>query len=130
MNASSISVRKAFAHTTAALKTVAFEAVALDAARRRADNACRRSERKTKKAMLLVKKVVKILKTERKANKAKNKDCHSPELEEKELDVLLQRYRALGDEYLEKKKKLGALTDPVRVKHALSIALDTSILTM
>ncbi|KAH0398143.1 hypothetical protein KCU89_g7542, partial [Aureobasidium melanogenum] len=106
MNTSSISVRKAFARTTAALKTVAFEAVALDAARRRAENACR-----LKKAMLLVKKVVKILKTERKANKAKNKD-------------------SLGDEYLEKKKKLDALTDPVRVKHALSIALDTSILTM
>ncbi|KAH0154454.1 hypothetical protein KCU67_g9056, partial [Aureobasidium melanogenum] len=121
MNASSISVRKAFARTTAALKTVAFEAVALDAASRRAKNA-----RRLKKAMLLVKKVMKILKTERKAKKAKNKDCHSPELEEKEPDVSLQRYKALGDEYL----KLAALTDPVRVKHALSIALDTSILTM
>ncbi|KAH0015816.1 hypothetical protein KCU78_g8058, partial [Aureobasidium melanogenum] len=126
MNTSSIYVRKAIARTTAALKTVAFEAVTLDAARRRAENAYR-----LKKAMLLFKKVVKVLKTEKKAKKAKNKDCHSPELEEKELDVLLQRYKALGDEYLEKKKKkLDALTDPVRVKHALFIALDTSILTM
>ncbi|KAG9946003.1 hypothetical protein KCU85_g6916, partial [Aureobasidium melanogenum] len=108
MNASSIFLREALARKTAALRTVIYEAAALDAARRSAIARARRAEKKTKKAMLLVKRVLKLLKVERKANETKREKSESPEpyKSEAELEEMHQRYQDAGQKYLEQKAKL------------------------
>lgn len=101
MNTSIIRLRKALSRKTAALKTVIHEAAALDAARRSAIARARRAEK-------LVKKLVKLLRAERKVNTAERNKSESPEPEEEEPEVVLQRYKAFRDEYLQKKEKLDA----------------------
>lgn len=117
MNTTNASLRAALARKTAALETLAREAVSLDAVRLRAENAQRlaekkaeKAEKKTKRAMLLVKKVVKMLKAKRKARETEREESISPtpEPEENELREIQKRYKARGDVYLEEKAKLDA----------------------
>lgn len=78
MNAPSICARRALARTTIALKPVALEAAAPDDALHGTQNGQRRPEKKTKKAMMWVKRPVKVLKAKRNANNAEKEGSVSP----------------------------------------------------